>query len=186
MKDAEKADREILELERKLAIDEFDLGSCLREQAGLYYHVARAHADATAQVDTLKLEISQLQATLDKDVREKAAKKSEKLTEGAVANRIKADEDMQDLQAKLLDATKQAARWGALREGYQQRSYMLRQLVDLAVREAFEQGEADRADRKVRQASEATYSLAKRRVERAREGALDKRRPPNVNRPDSE
>lgn len=119
------------ELEFSLKIDPDDLDTCLVDQPGYFYHVAEQVAHANARRDTIKLELEEKTADLDKEVRKNALNAEEKVTEGGIQNRLRTMPAIQTLQRKYLDAKTEADRWAALKEAYQQRSFMLRELVAL-------------------------------------------------------
>lgn len=119
----------------KLAIDREDLQTCLAEQARLFYEVANAHVMAIAERDQFKLDIEELHAALDQSIRKEAEEKEEKTTESGIQQRIKDDRDMRELKGQHLEAGKQADEWGALKEAFHQRSYMMRELVALTLRQ---------------------------------------------------
>jgi hypothetical protein len=119
------------ELEGSLQIDRDDLDSCLVEQPGYFYHVAEEVAQANARRDTLKLELEEQIAVLDKEVRQNALRDDEKMTEAGIQNRLRTMPKIKDLQRQFLNAKTEADSWAALKEAYQQRSFMLRELVAL-------------------------------------------------------
>lgn len=119
------------ELEEALKIDRDDLDSCLVDQPGYFYHVAEAVAQANAERDTIKLELEEQTAILDKEVRKNALNAEEKITEAGIQNRLRTMPKIKELQLAYLDARTEADRWAALKEAYQQRSFMLRELVAL-------------------------------------------------------
>lgn len=116
-----------------LVIDKHDLDSCLVEQPGCFYHVAQGLAFATAERDAAKLEMEEIQAKLDQELRAEAVRKDEKLTESAIQNKLRMLPKVQDAQRKFLDLRKDAEQWLALKEAFSQRSYMLKELVALYI-----------------------------------------------------
>ena len=126
----------ISELDRyrqHLAIDRNDLDTCLTEQPECHYHVSQACAIATAERDKLKLELEELTAKLGLDLRDQATRRDEKLTEGALAQKLTGTPKIQELQRALLTKRQEAESWGVLKEAFQQRSFMLRELVALFI-----------------------------------------------------
>jgi hypothetical protein len=118
----------------ELEIDRSDLESCLQNQAGLFYDIASAQVQAAAIRDAAKLDMDELHASLDKEIREAAAVNEEKTTETGIANAIKNEQRMQKAQRAHLDAKTEAEEWGAMKEAFHQRSYMLRELVALEIK----------------------------------------------------
>lgn len=121
-------------LQKKLSIDKDDLDSALIEQPDLYYHVADAFVTAVAERDAAKLNMEQAIAELDKQFREAAAAAEEKVTETSLQRKIATTPRIQTLEKDLLRYRVDADRWQALKEAFQQRSFMLRELVSMYVR----------------------------------------------------
>lgn len=129
---------EVSELEcyRKfLSIDKTALDECLMEQPEVYHHVSNQYTLAVARRDLIKMELEEEIAVLDRSIRDKAAAEEEKLTEGAISNRIKVLPKIKEKSRRLLDAKLEADQWGALKEGFQQRSFALREVVAIMLRE---------------------------------------------------
>lgn len=118
-----------------LRIDRDDLDTSLMEQPEMFHHVANACVEAGARRDEAKLELEELLAELDQSVRARALKDDEKLTETALQNRLREMPRVQEAQRRYLETRKEADRWLALKESYQQRSFMLRELVHKLVAE---------------------------------------------------
>lgn len=118
-----------------LVIERDALSECLIEQPQLYYDVASGHAESVARRDALKLDSEEAQAEVDKRIRADAVAKDTKLTEAAIQQQLKLDAKVTELAHRSLQAREEADRWAALREAYQQRSFMLRELVALHVSE---------------------------------------------------
>lgn len=122
------------DLRSKLSIDKDDLDEALVEQPDLYYHVADAYVTAVAERDSAKLNLEQATAVLDEQFRKQAIEDEEKMTEAALRNKITSAPRIQVLEKELLYLRAEADRWQALKEAYQQRSFMLRELVAMYVR----------------------------------------------------
>lgn len=123
-------------LREQLQIDRDDLDTGLVEQPDLYYHVAEAFVLAVAKRDEAKLDLEQATADLDKQFREAAAEADppEKLTEAAITRKLASAPRIQTLERGLLRLRVEADKWQALKESFQQRSFMLRELVAIFVR----------------------------------------------------
>ena len=122
-----------------LVIDKDDLDKCLMEQPETYYHVSYAFAQAVAERDATKLDLEELQAKLGLDLRAQAIKDDEKLTEGSLQQKLTTMPKIQDLQRLRLEKTKNAESWQVLKEAFQQRSFMLRELVALYIAQRHDQ-----------------------------------------------
>ncbi len=150
-----------------LVIDKDDLDRCLMEQPETYYHVSSAFALASAERDAVKLDLEELQAKLGLDLRDQAIRKDEKMTEGALQQKLTGMPKIQELQRKRLDKAKDAESWQVLKEAFQQRSFMLRELVALYI--------AQRHDHALEAGSgQARASLAEQT--RAEAGAIRRQR----------
>lgn len=125
---SQSATRRRSEFEGKLRIDEDDIDSCLVEQPELFYHVADALALANAVRDTLKLQLEEKTAELDRQVRAEYARLEEKVTEAGITNQLRILPVIQTLRRDFLDASTNSDRWDALKQAYSQRSFMLREL----------------------------------------------------------
>ncbi len=118
------------ELEDNLRIDVDDLDNCLVSQPGLFYHVAEAVAEANSQRDLFKLELEEATAELDQQYRSQALQDPKiKVREGSIESQITIAPRIQKLQREYLAACTKAEHCAALKEAYQQRSFMLRELV---------------------------------------------------------
>jgi hypothetical protein len=120
-----------------LAIDPDDLNRCLEEQSSFYYDVAQEFALCSAERDQIKLERDEAMADLDKQIRAAAAAAQEKVTEDTVKNRVSTSPKVKDLNRRFLDAKAEADAWGVMKEAFQQRSFMLRELVALALAQLY-------------------------------------------------
>lgn len=129
-----------IELEESLKIDRDDLDSCLVDQPGLFFHVAEQVTEAKAKADGLKLDLEETMATEDGRFRALCATNGEKVTEAGIQNYLKTLPAIQTLQRKVLDARTAADHWAALKEAYQQRSYMLKELVALHLSQFYNLG----------------------------------------------
>lgn len=116
-----------------LSIDRDDLDSCLMEQPEVFYRVAQAFTLAQAERDSIKLDLTEAQAELGVQFRKQALEKEEKLTEDGLKQKLSMAPRIQKLERQLLDASASANEYGALKESFQQRSFMLRELVALKI-----------------------------------------------------
>jgi len=126
------------EYHANLAIDKDDLERCLMEQSESFYHVARESVYAVARRDAAKYDMESLEALLGQQIRLEAAEDKVKLTEGAVAERLAILPDIQKVNKQYLEEKAHAEAWVALKEAFQQRSFMLRELVALRLRQHYD------------------------------------------------
>jgi hypothetical protein len=116
------------ELRDKLRIDDDDIDRCLIEQPEYFYIAAEMVAQATGRRDTLKLQRDELLAELDQMLRKKAEEDEEKLTETALNNRLKTLPKIKEANRAYIEACRIVDEAAAMKDSYQQRSYMLREL----------------------------------------------------------
>jgi len=121
----------ITQLEDKLKIDQHSLDVALREHPALFYEVATELALAISNRDESKQDLEQIEAKVDMDLRADAAKIGAKTTEKEIESNKKVDKEVVSANEKFLAERYNAAKWTALREAYEQRSYALSKLVDL-------------------------------------------------------
>lgn len=123
----------IEEQRANLAIDPDDLDTGLVEHSELLFHASKEHADAIARRDSAKLDLEEEQARLGREIRQEALDAKEKLTEGALTERLTLEPNVKRLQRAYLKAKHDADRWFALKESFGQRSFMLTKLVEMYV-----------------------------------------------------
>jgi hypothetical protein len=111
-----------------LRIDEDNIDRCLMQQPDLFYMAASAVALANAERDGLKLELAELNAKLDGDIRKQLTDLGEKYSEASLSNRLKTLPKIMELHRRYLGACLRADEAEAVKESFQQRSYMLREL----------------------------------------------------------
>lgn len=128
------------EAEDALRIDADDLDTVLIRHAQLYHNIADKYELAVDRRDAIKLELEETLAELDGQVRRKAQVDEEKLTETALQNRIRSMPKVAELYRKHLEAKTRAGRWGALKAGFEQRSFMISKIVERADAQLFALG----------------------------------------------
>lgn len=144
------------DLQDGLRIDRDDLDSCLIEQPDRYWRVAEAHVRARAALDAAKLAIEELTARLDHAIRRDAEQAEKKITEAAIQREIQLNPDYHSQRQGVLRLTAEVDELQALKEAYQQRSFMLRELVSLTIAERGDQaGARGSYEARARRADEA-------------------------------
>lgn len=128
------------ELRENLRIDEDDIDRCLVQQPDYFFQAADAFALANSQRDTIKLQLKELIAQLDQDLRKKALDDQERISEAQLTNRITTLPKVKELNQKLLQAARIADRCEALKESYIQRSHALRDLNSSAIARQYNLG----------------------------------------------
>lgn len=116
-------------------IDREDLEKSLEDQPRLFSEVSEYASKWAAIRDLRKRNAEEVQARVDKEIRDEAIEGNVKLTETAIFNQVKEDDDYKEAQRTFLEAKYFADLWAGLKESYQQRSYALKDLVAIAVRQ---------------------------------------------------
>ena len=119
------------QLEAKLKIDEHALDIALREHPDLFYQVATELALAISNRDEAKQDLDEVEAEVDIELRNAAAISGEKTTETQIQSNKKISKKVKSANDKFLAERLNAAKWTALKEAYESRSYALSKLVDL-------------------------------------------------------
>ena len=148
---------QLSDLQAKLAIDKSVLDDEVIRQPVLFYTISEALTDASAERDAAKEELASVDAELDGMWRRKLAKVHTKVTENMVSNHVLISDEHQKAFNAYLEAKTKADKLLALKEAFQQRSYMLRDLVSLYSANYYES-----ASIKPSQAVEASHYAANR------------------------
>jgi len=107
------------------------LDACLGEQPDLFFHAADGYRLAVAARDALDLDLDFLKADLAESFRDEALQNEEKITEAAITRKLALNDVVQDMERDLLRLRGEVDHWAAIKDGYTQRSFMLRELVRL-------------------------------------------------------
>jgi len=122
----------IEELEDLLSIDENTLEACCREQPVLFYKVSKELTRAQSLRDQASQDLKDIEARVDAEIRNEPLDEGEKKpTENAIANRVRMHPSVIALRDKLQIRNEAYGTLAALKESFGQRSYMLRELVQL-------------------------------------------------------
>lgn len=135
------------ELKALLELDVDALDECLMQQAKLYEQAAEEAAKADDIRAREELQLEELIAATDKDIRETAAVAGAKTTESAIKSEIALDRRVQAQQRVVLDAQNRVRLWKVLERSFSQRADMLSKLVDLHLRTTFGYSLENRSDR---------------------------------------
>jgi hypothetical protein len=129
---------EIDEFKALLAINKATLDDEVSKQPMLYFEVSEAYVDAAAVRDACKEELTSIDATLDGEVRLALGRKEEKVTEAMVKNAVQTHQKHQDAFDTYMSAKNKADLLAALKDAFSQRSYMLRDLIQLYMTSYYE------------------------------------------------
>jgi hypothetical protein len=100
-------------------------------QPMLFYEVSDQLTDALAERDASKEELAATDAELDNSWRRKLAKNKERVTDKVILSHVTTSSEHEKAFETYLRAKTRADKLLALKEAFQQRSYMLRDLVAL-------------------------------------------------------
>jgi hypothetical protein len=124
----------LTDLQAQLAIDKSVLDDEVIRQPVLFYTISEMLTEAIAERDAAKEELGMMDADLDNEGRRLLTKTGEKVartTEAMFKNYVQTHRDHEIAFKTWLTAKTKADKLLALKEAFQQRSYMLRDLVSL-------------------------------------------------------
>lgn len=144
---------EYSELAERIAIDADALDEEIVSFTSYFFHVGLGYAEAASLRDAAKEDVAVYEATLSRQIRAEAAqtdaeiarneteaaasgrtpprKNRSTLTEGAIEARVACDAKRLELVERYMTAKLAAERWNVLRDSWQQKGHMLRELVEL-------------------------------------------------------
>lgn len=126
------------EFREYLRIDRPNIDLEMVQQASLFHKVSEAAIKATAKRDRLKLELKELDAELYAEKKQDLLQGGEKATEAAISNEVLLDKDRKRLAREFIDAEEAVGQLDALKDSFQQRGYMIRDLGSLYTAKYFE------------------------------------------------
>ena len=129
--DYEPRNNNLERFRQQLVIDKDDLDQCLMNQPELVWHVADAHSLAVAEFDAAKLDLEIAEAEEAQKIRDHAAKMEEKITEGGVKEELTLIKRIQTLRRDNIERKRIVAEWAGLKEAFDNRKYMLREIVPM-------------------------------------------------------
>lgn len=135
---------------RKLLIDETDLDTDIARQAVLFHEVADRLAVQTSVRDKAKKVLSEVEARVDFDIRDVARRNKDKITEKEIATAVRLDDEVQAAHEDLIKASYYVGRLTALRDAFEQRRYMLREMAGTYASGYWDSAVSDRSVKDVR------------------------------------
>lgn len=120
----------LAELEKALFINEHALEEACQRQADAFWRVSKQLAYAISERDQAELIVSETEALVEYEFRQ-AVPSDEKVTNPEVKAAVNLDKRVKHIRREYLRFKKLADDLGALKEAFQQRSYMLREMVKL-------------------------------------------------------
>jgi hypothetical protein len=114
-----------------LKIDKHNLDEALLQQPDIFYRVSEGFAYAISLRDRAKSKLAEVSAEQSLVERRKAKQDDEKITEDGLKARIALNDKVQDAQQDYHASALVADRWQGMKESWQQRSYVLKDMVGL-------------------------------------------------------
>lgn len=121
----------LTEFRNYLKIDKDALSEAMAEQADLFFRVGDACANANSEREEAKEHLSTVDSELGQSFRGGKKKDDLKITEGSVKDLIQTNQRHQEAFEVYLEAKKRAEQLVALRDAFQERGRMLRDLGNL-------------------------------------------------------
>lgn len=118
-------------LKEQLRINKTALDDEISNQPMLYFDIAEQYEEAAAERDALKEMLATVDAELDVKYRSHYA--DQKVTEAVIKNAVQLDVEHKVAFDEWLMAKESVGKLGALKEAFQTRGYMLRDLASLYV-----------------------------------------------------
>lgn len=125
------ADVDYPKLAAKIKLDKQRLDLATEEQAEVFLEIGERHAQAVSVRDLAKDTVTRVDAELARDKRIAAAKAGEKITEKITDDYVCLHEKHAAAVAAYADARRAEMKWSALRDAFDQRMRMIRELVGL-------------------------------------------------------
>jgi hypothetical protein len=152
------------ELHQGLTIDKLALDDEVIRQPSLFYQVSEQLTLAIAERDAAKEELANTDANLSQRWRKHLSKDGKRATDASVAQLVQTSDEHEKAFTQWLVAKTKADKLLALKDAFQQRSYMLRDLVTLYSANYFE--DASLKPTKAQEASQ--YAANRARIANAR------------------
>lgn len=125
-------DPEYKRLAARIKIDRNNLDAAAIEQSEVFLDICEHHALSISKRDAAKEALSTVDAEVARDKRIDCTKKGEKQpTKDAMDEYVVLHERHTNAQAALANAQREERRWGILRDSFDQRMRMIRELVGL-------------------------------------------------------
>ena len=125
------ADIDIDEFRSYLKLDKHALDQELEEHPVLLFKISEAYVQAAAHRDMLKEQLATVDAGLFDNYRRKPVKDKERITDTSIKTAVQADRNHEKAATAYLTAKNQADLLLALKEAFQSRGYMIKDLCSL-------------------------------------------------------
>jgi hypothetical protein len=118
----------------RLIINENDLNTEVSQQAELFFQVAQISAIKSNYKESAKYDLERSYSEVSLSIRQECLKdKAIKMTEALIDQLVKSDEKYILAQKYYLDTKKEADEWSALKEGFQSKGFLLKELCNLFI-----------------------------------------------------
>lgn len=118
-------------LRARIKIDRDALDKSVEEQAQVFLEVCDKHVHALSRRDEARDKLARRDAEIARDTRQKGEKSGARITEANVNDSVMLHPDHIMISAELAELKKQSDLWGVLRDAFDQRMRMIRELVNL-------------------------------------------------------
>jgi hypothetical protein len=164
-------------LEEALAIDEHALDEALIRQPDAFYRVSKKLAIMASRRDAAKQALQEEEAYADERARS-SIPDGEKVTETSIKSLVRLDKKVLDANDTLLKLSRETALLQALKEAFQQRSYVMKDLVSLYVANYFGDASGGRSETQLRtrRAEENRTAMAEERRKLGQHERIGRRR----------
>jgi len=140
----------LAELEKGLLIDEHALNECLMQQPEIYYRVSKLHAIAISEKDAAKQNLAEIEAEADLEIRHRARVHEEKITEKEIEANKRMDKRVDKAITELQKLNHEVNLLQALKDAFNQRSFVLKDLTQLYIANYYSESSQDNAQKSMR------------------------------------
>jgi hypothetical protein len=126
-----KNDITLEQAEELLKIDKNNLDKVVCQQAEIFNKITDQFTLAVAKRDFMKKELSELDAAIAIEYRQKAHDNNEKLTEGKLNEKVDSDDRHSLSVDRFLRSKLEADRWAGTKEAFSQRASMIKLCCEL-------------------------------------------------------
>ena len=155
------------EMEKWLKIDRENLDEEVMRQPELFYRVSAELASAISDRDGAKDLMNRTEARIKEDIREEWRKEEKKFTVTEVDDAASRHPKFKSRQEEYRAASQRVELVSAMKEAFQQRSYMLRELSSLWVNNYFQDSSTKSGDTK--KVEDAKYRDRREKLSKKRE-----------------
>ncbi len=127
----------LVELEDALGISKENLDEHISTHSEIFYQVGKIVAVLASRRDKEKQNRDNVESQVDLNIRQQALSDSIKITEREIDARKNLNKEVQESRDAVLDLGEEINIWGALKEAYGHRNYMLKEITALYVTEYY-------------------------------------------------